>query len=108
MKTIDNSEYQNLQNFFREMKAKDSTIEVPQFPKIRKSKSWGLIPLGIAATLAFLAWFYMGNEPIPTLNKDVIIITLEEGQDNELQFKIESTTELESWESPTSSLLTEF
>jgi hypothetical protein len=108
MKTIDNSEDQNLQHFFSEMKAKDSTMVVPQFPKIRKSKSWSLIPIGIAASLALLAWFYRGDEPIQTLDYDVIIITLEEGKDNELQFKIESTTELESWESPTSSLLTEF
>lgn len=108
MKTTDNSEDQNLQNFFSEMKAKDSAMVVPQFPKIRKSKSWSLIPIGIAASLALLAWFYRGDEPIQTLDHDVIIITLEAGQNNELQFKIESTTELESWESPTSSLLTEF
>ena len=108
MKTIDNSEDQNLQNFFSEMKAKDSAMVVLQFPKIRKSKSWSLIPIGIAASLALLAWFYRGDEPIQTLDHDVIIITLEAGQNNELQFKIESTTELESWESPTSSLLTEF
>lgn len=108
MKTIDNSEDQNLQLFFSEMKAKDSTITVPQFPKIRKSKSWSLIPIGIAASLALLAWFYRGDEPIQTLDYDVIIITLEEGENNELKFKIESTTEFESWESSTSSLLTEF
>lgn len=108
MKTIDNSEDQNLQHFFSEMKAKDSAMVVPQFPKIRKSKSWSLIPIGIAASLALLAWFYRVDEPIQTLDHDVIIITLEAGQNNELQFKIESTTELESWESPTSSLLTEF
>ncbi|WP_194778520.1 hypothetical protein [Pararhodonellum marinum] len=108
MKTKDNSEEQNLKIFFSEMKAKDSALVIPQFPKIRKSKSWSLIPLGIAASLALLAWFDRGDKPIQTLDHDVIIITLEEGENNELQFIIESTTELESWESPTSSLLTEF
>lgn len=108
MKTIDNSEDQDFQDFFSEMKAKDSTIVVPQFPRIRKSKSWGLIPIGIAASLALLAWFYRGDGSTEPLNHDLIIITLEEGQNKELQFKIESTTELESWESPTSSLLTDF
>jgi hypothetical protein len=58
--------------------------------------------------LAVAAWFYFGNEQTQTLDHDLIIITIEEGQNNELQFKIERTTELESWESPTSSLLTEF
>jgi hypothetical protein len=108
MKTIDNSEDQNLKHFFNEMKAKDSIIAVPQFPKLRRPKSRILIPLGIAASLVLLAWFYSGNEQIPTLEKDVFIITLEEGENNELQFKIEYTSELESWESPTTSLLTEF
>jgi len=108
MKTIDNYEDQNLQHFFREMKVKDSAIAVPQFPKISKPKSWSLIPIGIAASLAVAAWFYLGNEQTRALDHDVIIITLEEGLNKELQFKIERTTELESWESPTSSLLTEF
>jgi hypothetical protein len=108
MKIIDNSEDQDLQNFFSEMKSKDSAIALPQFPKIRKSKSWSLIPIGIAASLVVAAWFYFGNEQTQTLDHDVIIITIEEGQNKELQFKIERTTELESWESPTSSLLTEF
>jgi hypothetical protein len=49
MKTIDNSEDQNLQHFFNEMKSKDASIEIPQFPKIGNSKSWSLIPIGIAA-----------------------------------------------------------
>ena len=108
MKTTDNSEDQTVEHFFNEMKTKDSAIAVPQFPKLRKTKSWSWVPVGIAASLALLFWFYKGNEPNKSLDKDVIIITLEEGQNNELQFKIESTTELESWESPTSSLLTEF
>jgi hypothetical protein len=108
MKTIDNSEDQNLKHFFSEMKSKDSGIAVPQFPKIRKSKSWSLIPIGIAASLAVAAWFSWENEEPQTLDYDVIIITLEEGLNEELQFRIERTTELESWESPTSSLLREF
>lgn len=108
MKTINNSEDQGLQNFFNELRAKDSVRVAPQFPKIRKSKSLMLIPVGIAASLALLAWFFSGDKAIQTLDHDVIIITLEEGQNKELQFKIESTTELESWDSPTSSLLTDF
>jgi len=108
MKTTDSNDDFDIQNFFAEMKAKDLKKEIPAFPKAKKSKSWQWIPIGIAASLAVVAWFYMGNEPIPTLDQGVIIITLEEGPNKELQFKIERTTELESWESPTSSLLTEF
>jgi hypothetical protein len=105
---MDNYEEQNLLHFFREMKAKDSAKPVPQFPKLRKSKSWSWVPIGIAASLALLIWFFKGNETNTSLDKDLIIITLEEGKNNELQFRIETTTELESWESSTSSLLKEF
>ncbi|WP_158856358.1 hypothetical protein [Lunatibacter salilacus] len=108
MKITGNSTDQDLVNFFSEMRAEDSAIVVPPFPKIKKSKSWSLIPLGVAATLALLAWFFIEDKAIQTLDHDVIIITLEAGQNNELKFKIESTTEMESWESPTSSLLTDF
>lgn len=108
MKTADNIEDRELLNFFSEMKAKESSYELPEFPKPRQTKLWQLIPIGIAASLALIAWFYMANEPNQNLDQDVIIITLEEGKNNELQFRIETTTELESWESSTSSLLTEF
>jgi hypothetical protein len=108
MKTADNIEDKDLQDFFAEMKAKDNFKELPEFPKPKQTKIWQLIPIGIAASLALIAWFYMAKEPNQKLDQEVIIITLEEGKNNELQFRIETTTELESWESSTSSLLTEF
>lgn len=108
MKTTDNIEDLELFNFFSEMKAKDRSKELPEFPKSKKTKIWQLIPIGIAASLALIAWFYMAKESNQNLDQEVIIITLEEGKNNELQFRIETTTELESWESSTSSLMTEF
>jgi hypothetical protein len=98
-----------IQDFFDQLKEIDQRVQIPAFPEPAKQnqiKWW--IPIGIAASLAVAAWLFPGNEPNQSLDKDVIIITLEEGKNHELQFKIESTTELESWESPTSSLLTEF
>lgn len=108
METTDNIEDQELKEFFDEMRKKDSKMEIPDFPKFKQSKTWKLIPIGIAASLALIAWFYMANEPNQNLDQEVIIITLEEGKNNELQFRIKTTTEFESWESSTSSLLTEF
>ncbi|MCS4435470.1 hypothetical protein [Aquiflexum gelatinilyticum] len=98
-----------IQGFFDQLKEKDQKIQIPAFPEPANQRSinWW-IPLGIAASLAVAAWLFPGNEPNQSLHKDVIIITLEEGKNHELQFKIERTSELESWESPTSSLLTEF
>ena len=43
-----------------------------------------------------------------TADSDVVIITLEEGPDQEMQFNIEHTNEMDIWESPTASLLTEY
>ncbi len=98
-----------LQTFFHQMKEKNGKIQVPDFPELTKKSSlnWW-IPMGIAASLALGFWFVSEKEPESGLQHDVIIITLEEDANNEMQFKIESTTELESWESSTSSLLTEF
>ncbi|MBN7809320.1 hypothetical protein J0A68_00040 [Algoriphagus sp. H41] len=105
-------EDQDLRGFFDAMIEKDLDIPTPDFPEVKKPKtiSWW-IPAGIAASLA-AGFFLLGEkEPAPTPQApigEVIIITLEEGPDQELLFNIEETTEMEIWESPTASLLTEY
>jgi hypothetical protein len=104
-------EDQEIRSFFDAMIEKDLDIPTPDFPETKKPKiiNWW-IPAGIAASLA--AGFFLFGEkesvaPPPPIG-EVIIITLEEGPDQQLQFNIEETTEMEIWESPTASLLTEF
>jgi flagellar biosynthesis/type III secretory pathway M-ring protein FliF/YscJ len=98
-----------IESFFAQMREKDREIQIPDFPKAKRQRSiYWWIPLGIAASLVTAAWFFARDKAVQPLEQDVIIITLEEKQNNELQFKIERTSELESWESPTSSLLNEF
>ena len=101
---------QELRGFFQAMKEKDRSIPVPDFPEINKTRSinWW-IPAGIAASL--VAGFLLFGEKEPAVTPpigEVVIITLEEGPDQEMQFNIEHTTEMDIWESPTASLLTEY
>ena len=103
---------QDLRGFFDAMIEKDLDIPTPDFPEITRPKTinWW-IPAGIAASL--IVGFFLLGEKEPTaapqpLIGEVIIITLEEGPNQELQFTIEETTEMDIWESPTASLLAEY
>lgn len=102
---------QNIRGFFHAMIEKDLEIQEPAFPEFKKSKTinWW-IPAGIAASLAVGFFLLDEKDPPapPTPIGEVVIITLEEGPDQELQFNIEHTTEMDIWESPTASLLTEY
>lgn len=97
-----------LKTFFQELCKQDERLIIPPFPAVEKKSSaiWW-IPAGIAASLFLGAFFLIGDksaEPAP----EVVIITLKEGPDQELQFHILETNEMDIWESPTASLLTEY
>jgi hypothetical protein len=103
-------EDRELRSFFQSIKQKDERIAVPEFPEIKKTRSinWW-IPAGIAASLT--VGFILTQEKEPTAAppiREVVIFTLEEGPDQELQFNIEHTNEMDIWESPTATLLTEY
>ena len=97
-----------LKTFFQELRKQEKDLIIPPFPEVqKKSSSIGWIIAGVAASLFFGAFFLpeeIPAEPAP----EVLIITLEEGPDQELQFHIQETNEMDIWESPTASLLTEY
>jgi hypothetical protein len=97
-----------IKSFFEDMRMKDQNLEIPVFlkPKTR-SINW-IIPVGIAASLLLAGFLFFEKEPVSETPAEVIIITLEEGPNDEQQFKIKESTYLDTWESGTSSLLTEF
>ena len=108
MKMQDINDDKELVRFFQEMKEKDRQIPIPSFTLQKKPKSWFLIPIGIAASLA-LGFLLLPNEnQVPNPPAEVIIITLEEDEKNNQHIRIEEKTFLETWESPTTSLLTEY
>lgn len=98
-----------LRNFFQAMKEKDLEIPTPDFPELAKSKSinWW-IPMGIAASLVLGFFFFPKETTSPEPPVDVIVITLQQDENQEQQILIEEKTYLETWESPTSSLLAEY
>jgi hypothetical protein len=95
--------------FFQEMKEKDGEIPTPYFPEVAKARTinWW-IPLGIAASLLLGFFLFPKQESSPEAPVDVIIITLQQDENQEQQILIEEKTYLETWESPTSSLLAEY
>ena len=97
-----------LEGFFAELKEKDGKLIIPAFPQQKKSRNWMLVPIGVAASLLLLMWLNIDNEPAYTLDHDVVIITMEEGLDQELRFDVQTASSIDIWESPTSSLLSEF
>jgi hypothetical protein len=109
MKTQDKNPDEDIIVFFREMKAQNNERPVPDFIEMpKKNLLMKLLPLGIAASLLFFLWLFPDHKSDVSLETDQVIITLDVNQNNEQQFNIEFTHSLETWEAPTSSLLTEF
>ncbi|MDN3205278.1 hypothetical protein [Algoriphagus sediminis] len=104
-------EDQEIQQFFDELRVKDQSIDIPEFQGLPKPKA-NMTPLwltvGIAASLFLFAPLIWPEEERIEAPAEVLIISLEETPDNEQQFIIEQTTYLDTWESPTASLLTEY
>lgn len=98
-----------IQALFDQLKANDQKLSIPEFPEVVKTKSinWW-IPLGIAASLVFAFFLLPKESPIPEPPVEVIIITLQQDENQEPQILIEEKTYLETWESPTASLLAEY
>ena len=98
-----------LQSFFDQMREKNGKIQVPHFPEPTKKSSlnWW-IPMGIAASLALGFFLWPHGEQIQSPPTEVIVITLGEDENNKQQILIEEKTYLETWESPTASLLADY
>lgn len=97
-----------LERFFTEMKKKDLNLALPPLPSPKKTIARRWIPIGIAASLLLLLLFLNEKKTTYPLQEDIIIITLEEGENQELNISIEQTYAMDIWEPSSSSLLTEF
>jgi hypothetical protein len=98
----------DIENFFSELKAIDKFKATPPFGIKEKSKRRWIIPLAAAASIILLIWFGAKQRPEEVPIPKVFVITLEKETNQGIQFTIEEYNELESWESTTTSLLTEF
>ena len=99
----------DIQAFFDQMKEKDQNLTIPEFPEVVKTRSinWW-IPIGIAASLMIGFLLLPQEEMITEPPAEVIVITLQQDENHEPQILIEEKTYLETWQSPTSSLLAEY
>lgn len=106
---MQNESEKELRNFFRAMKEKDLEIPTPEFPEVIKQRSisWW-IPLGISASLALGFFLWPSKKTISEPPAEVIVITLQQDENQEQIIVIEEKTHLETWESPTESLLAEY
>lgn len=100
---------EEFRGFFEELKKKDEQLLIPAFPEMKKKgkRNWW-IPVGIAASFALGFFLWPSEEAAPEPPAEVIIITLREDENKEQQILIEEKTYLDTWESPTESLLADY
>ncbi|PZX59742.1 hypothetical protein LV84_00951 [Algoriphagus ratkowskyi] len=103
---MENNEH--LERFFEQMKNQDEQLEIPTFPSVHTRKFGFWIPAGIAASMGLAFLFLQEPTTVEITSPEVVIITLQEDENQNQHFTIEETTFLDTWESPTSSLLTEY
>ncbi|PZX52671.1 hypothetical protein [Algoriphagus chordae] len=99
---------EQLEKFFAQMKKQDEQLETPAFPEVKTRKFGFWIPAGIAASMSLAFLFVQEPTPVESVSPEVVIITLQEDEHQNQQFTIEESTFLDTWESPTASLLTEY
>jgi len=99
---------EQLERFFDQIKKQDQHKEIPAFPAVKTRKFGFWIPAGIAASMGLALLFLQEPATVESAPAEVVIITLQEDENQNQHFTIEETTFLETWESPTSSLLTEY
>ena len=99
---------EQLERFFDQMKKQDEQLEIPDFPEVKTRRFALWIPAGIAASMLFAFFFIHEPDPLESAPAEVVIITLQEDENQIQHFTIEESTFLETWESPTASLLTEY
>lgn len=97
-----------IRDFFHKMKTEDQRIPIPEFPEVKTGGFNWWIPMGIAASILLGGFFLMKQEPVSEPPADLIIISLQENENQEQQLIIEEKAYLDTWESTTSSLLTDF
>ncbi|MBD3629306.1 hypothetical protein [Cyclobacterium sp.] len=109
MKTANELKDPVLEDFFAAYKRHDGHLPIPEFPKRhKKTKKRVLAILGIAASLAVGVFYFQKGEEEISLERDVLVISLEKNENQDPTIVVTATTSMDIWESPTSSLLTEF
>jgi hypothetical protein len=99
---------EQLEQFFDQMKKQDGHLKSPAFPLLKKRRVNLWIPIGIAASVILAFMLIKEPKAIHDRPGEVVIITLHTDENGDQHFTIEQTTHLDTWESPTTSLLTQY
>ena len=103
----------DIKDFFAALSKADSEIKVPKFEELYPRKSrFGrriIIPIGIAASVLILLgiFFFLGQKQ-EIEAPGAVVIVLSEDQENGTRSLMEVEEMINSWESPTSSLIDDF
>ena len=102
----------DLHEFFSEMRKADEQLDVPDFevpPKKRQPITRYFLPLGIAASLLIIISTYLLLRPEQAqVEPYEIVITIGNEEGSSTQPLIEPTSSIDSWTSPTGSLIADF
>ena len=99
--------------FFKEMRKQDDQVLIPEFEdlieKKQHSKRRYIIPLGVAASILMLLIFYFSIERISDMPKsEELVIIVSEKEELSTESLLVSESTIDSWESPSSSLIDDF
>jgi len=103
------SENKELEDFFRQMKERDSQLDIPspsEHVTLHKTRRW--IPLAVAASVALLLTVYFIYPDDQKEEAYSIEIVLTEQPTTATQSLGEQVYSFDTWESPTQSLIDDF
>ena len=99
--------------FFREMRKADDQVLIPEFEDLVEKKQRSIrsyiIPLGVAASILMLLIFYLRIDKISDMPKSgELVIIVSEKEELSTGSLLTSENTIDSWESPSSSLIDDF
>ena len=103
----------DINDFFANLSKEDSELSIPEFEEIYPQKSrFGrriIFPVGIAASvLILLGLFFFRVQERDIGESEAVIIVLSEQEESNTRSLMEGEEMIDTWESPTSSLIDDF
>ncbi len=104
----------DLQEFFGALRTQDERQAPPPFPVLPVRKPaltrrlfWPLAAAAAAVLLLFI-WWPTAKPSTPVVTESVLVISLESEETTQTQTLLNSPSSIDSWESPSASLIADF
>ncbi|GEM_PF-5999374 len=97
-------------DFFREMKSKDKELPIMPTPALPKQKTWWPYAVAASFTLAIITYVISSQPETPTqpIPGGTVEITLTGVPASPTESLVTHAASIETWESPTQSLINDF